>query len=185
MAATDMTEGSITRHLLQYSVPLVLGNVFQLTYHAVDSMIAGRFIGREALAAEGMAGPVMNLVILGISGICMGAGVLMSGFYGAKEYDNLKKEMSTAVLFGFFFSLAVIVVGIAATPMLLQALCVPEELLEMTSRYLRIIFLGAPFTYFYNALASALKSVGDSKTPLKFLMFSSLLNGLLDLLPIA
>lgn len=181
MAATDMTEGSITRHLLQYSVPLVLGNVFQLTYHAVDSMIAGRFIGREALAAEGMAGPVMNLVILGISGICMGAGVLMSGFYGAKEYDNLKKEMSTAVLFGFFFSLAVIVVGIAATPMLLQALCVPEELLEMTSRYLRIIFLGAPFTYFYNALASALKSVGDSKTPLKFLMFSSLLNGLLDL----
>lgn len=182
MAATDMTEGSITRHLIEYSLPLILGNVFQLTYHAVDSMIAGRFIGKEALAAEGMAGPVMNLVILGISGICMGAGVLISGFYGAREYEKLKREMSTAILFGLYFSLVVVILGIAATPVLLRVLCVPDDLLGMTSRYLRIIFLGAPFTYFYNALASALKSVGDSKTPLKFLMFSSLLNGVLDLI---
>ena len=78
MAAADMTRGSIVRHLVRYSVPLILGNIFQLTYNAVDSMIAGRFIGKDALAAEGMAGPVMNLMILGISGICMGAGVLMS-----------------------------------------------------------------------------------------------------------
>lgn len=182
MAATDMTEGSITRHLIEYSLPLILGNVFQLTYHAVDSMIAGRFIGKGALAAEGMAGPVMNLVILGISGICMGAGVLISGFYGAREYEKLKREMSTAILFGLYFSLVVVILGIAATPVLLRVLCVPDDLLGMTSRYLRIIFLGAPFTYFYNALASALKSVGDSKTPLKFLMFSSLLNGVLDLI---
>lgn len=85
MAAVNMTEGNITRHLVRYSVPLILGNVFQLTYNAVDSIIAGRFIGKEALAAEGMASPVMNIVILGISGICMGAGVLMSEFFGAKD----------------------------------------------------------------------------------------------------
>ncbi len=181
MAATDMTQGNITKHLVQYSVPLILGNLFQLTYNAVDSMIAGRFIGKEALAAEGMASPVMNIVILGISGICMGAGVLMSEFFGAKKYDELKREMSTAVLFGLWFSLIVVVLGVIATPSLLRALHVPGELMGMTVIYLRIIFLGAPFTYFYNALASALKSVGDSKTPLKFLMFSSVLNGVLDL----
>lgn len=182
MAAVDMTEGRISRHLIRYSVPLILGNLFQLTYNAVDSIIAGRFIGKEALAAEGMASPVMNIVILGISGICMGAGVLMSEFFGARQYDKLKREMSTAVLFGLYFSIAVIVLGIACTPALLESLHVPEELMGMTTVYLRIIFLGAPFTYFYNALASALKSVGDSKTPLKFLMFSSVLNGVLDLI---
>lgn len=182
MAAVNMTEGSITRHLVRYSVPLILGNIFQLTYNAVDSIIAGRFIGKEALAAEGMAAPVMNIVILGISGICMGAGVLMSEFFGAREYGKLKREMSTAVLFGLYFSLAVVAAGIFLTPALLGLLNVPGELLDMTSVYLRIIFLGAPFTYFYNALASALKSVGDSKTPLKFLMFSSVLNGILDLI---
>lgn len=182
MAAVNMTEGNITRHLLRYAVPLVLGNVFQLTYNAVDSIIAGRFIGKKALSAEGMASPVMNIVILGISGICMGAGVLMSEFFGEGDYDKLKREISTAILFGFYFSLAVIVIGILCTPAFLKVLHVPEELMEMTTVYLRIIFLGAPFTYFYNALASALKSVGDSKASLKFLMFSSVLNGVLDLI---
>lgn len=180
--AMDLTQGSITRQLISYSVPLILGNLFQLTYNAVDSIIAGRFIGKEALAAEGMASPVMNLVILGISGICMGAGVLMSEFFGAKQLEKLKREMSTAVLFGLYFSLAVTGMGIIFTPALLRLLHVPEELMKMTAVYLRIIFIGAPFTYFYNALSSALKSVGDSKTPLKFLMFSSVLNGVLDLI---
>lgn len=180
--AMDMTQGSITQQLISYSVPLILGNLFQLTYNAVDSIIAGRFIGKEALAAEGMASPVMNLVILGISGICMGAGVLMSEFFGAKQLEKLKREMSTAVLFGLYFSLAVTGMGIIFTPALLRLLHVPEELMKMTAVYLRIIFIGAPFTYFYNALSSALKSVGDSKTPLKFLMFSSVLNGVLDLI---
>ena len=180
--AMDMTQGSITRQLIRYSVPLILGNLFQLTYNAVDSIIAGRFIGKEALAAEGMASPVMNLVILGISGICMGAGVLMSEFFGAKHLEKLKREMSTAVLFGLYFSLAVTGMGIIFTPALLRLLHVPEELMKMTAVYLRIIFIGAPCTYFYNALSSALKSVGDSKTPLKFLMFSSVLNGVLDLI---
>ena len=95
MAAVNMTEGSITKHLVDYSIPLILGNMFQLTYNAVDSIIAGRFIGKEALAAEGTASPVMNIVILGISGICMGASVLMSEFYGAGQKEKLKREMST------------------------------------------------------------------------------------------
>ncbi len=179
---TDMTDGSIFRHLISYSIPLILGNLFQLTYNAVDSIIVGRFIGKEALAAVGTASPVMNIIILGISGICIGASVLMSNFFGGKKEDMVKKEMATTAVFGVYFSLAVVLLGMLITTPLLRALYVPEEILGIASTYLRIIFLGAPFTFFYNAISSAMKSVGDSKTPLKFLAFCSVLNGVLDLI---
>lgn len=180
MAAVHMTEGCIMKHLVSYSIPLILGNLFQLTYNAVDSIIVGKFIGKEALAAVGTASPVMNIIILGISGICVGASVLMSQFFGAQRYDILKKEMSTTIVFGLYFSITVALAGLLCSTMLLKALQVPEQILGISSVYLRIIFLGAPFTYFYNAVSSALKSVGDSKTPLKFLAFASVLNGVLD-----
>lgn len=179
---TDMTEGSISHHLISYSIPLILGNLFQLTYNAVDSIIVGRFIGKEALAAVGTASPVMNIIVLGISGICIGASVLMSNFFGGKKEDMVKKEMATTAVFGVYFSLAVVLLGIFITTPLLKALYVPEEILGIASVYLRIIFLGAPFTFFYNAVSSAMKSVGDSRTPLKFLAFCSVLNGILDLI---
>lgn len=182
MAAVNMTEGSITKHLVDYSIPLILGNMFQLTYNAVDSIIAGRFIGKEALAAEGTASPVMNIVILGISGICMGASVLMSEFYGAGQKEKLKREMSTTVIFGCYFSVIIAILGGIFSKSLLGALGVPDEILVKAASYLSVIFLGAPFTYFYNAVSAALKSVGDSKTPLKFLAFSSILNAVLDLI---
>lgn len=182
MAAVNMTEGGITKHLVDYSIPLILGNMFQLTYNAVDSIIAGRFIGKEALAAEGTASPVMNIVILGISGICMGASVLMSEFYGAGQKEKLKREMSTTVIFGCYFSVMIAMIGGFFSRPLLGALGVPDEILGKAASYLSIIFLGAPFTYFYNAVSAALKSVGDSKTPLKFLAFSSILNAVLDLI---
>lgn len=182
MSAVRMTEGNINKHLIQYSIPLILGNLFQLTYNVVDSIIVGRFIGKEALAAVGTASPVMNIVILGISGICIGASVLMSNFFGAGQDDMVKKEMATTAVFGVFFSLVIVMLGIFISTPLLRALHVPEEILGISSTYLKIIFIGAPFTYFYNAVSAALKSVGDSKTPLKFLAFASVLNGILDLI---
>ena len=160
MAAVNMTEGGIGRHLIHYAVPLILGNLFQLTYNAVDSIIAGRFIGKEALAAEGTASPVMNIIILGISGICIGASVLMSNFFGAGKEDLIKRELATTAIFGLWFSLAVAVLGAVCAKPLLKALHVPPELLGLASVYLSIIFLGAPFTYFYNGVSAALKSVG-------------------------
>ena len=181
MAKTEMTRGNITRGILYYSLPLALGSLFQLTYNLVDSMILGRFIGKEALAAAGIASPVMNILILGISGLCMGASVLMSEFFGAEDYQRLKEELATVMLFGLLFSSCAALACILLTPPLLILLRVPAELTGMTTVYLRIIFLGVPFTYFYNALAAALKSVGDSKTPLKFLVLSSVLNCILDL----
>ena len=147
----------------------------------MDSVIAGRFIGKEALSAEGIAAPVMNLIILGISGVCIGAGVLMGEAFGAHDLGRVRKTLGGMLRFGMIFSLIVTALGILLTPVLLTALSVPKDILDITGIYLRITFLGAPFTFLYNALAAGLKAVGDSKTPLKFLAFSAILNAVLDL----
>lgn len=177
-----MTKGSIPKQLITYAIPLILGNIFQLTYNVVDSVIVGRFIGKEALAAVGTANPIMNIFIFGISGICIGASVIMGRFYGAKKEDMLKKEMATIAVLGVYFSLLVVIIGMVTAGGLLHLLKVPKDILPMSATYLRLIFLGMPFTYFYNAVSSALKSVGDSKTPLKFLVFAAVLNGVLDII---
>ena len=172
----DMTKGEPYGHLWRYALPLLLGNWLQLAYNAVDSIIAGRFIGQNALAAEGIAAPVMNLVILAISGTCIGAGVLMSEYFGAKNYRKLKKTMSTMLLCGAAVCFVTAGLGVILTPQILRFMEVPEEIFAITVIYMRVTFLGAPFTFFYNAIAAGMKSVGDSKTPLKFLMFSAILN---------
>lgn len=181
MATHDMTKGDIVRQLVGFTIPLVLGNLFQLAYNAVDSMIAGHFLGADALAATGMAGPVMNILILGISGICIGAGVLMSNYFGSGDGSRLKRELSTLLVSGTVLSLVLTALGIIFIHPLLRLLNVPESIHDMTATYLSVVFIGVPFTYFYNALSQALKSVGDSKTPLKFLMATSVLNALMDL----
>lgn len=178
----DMTKGSSLEHLLMYALPLLLGNWFQMGYNAVDSIIVGQFIGKDALAAVGIASPVMNLVILAITGLCLGAGVLMSEFFGAKDWKSLRTQFATTFLSGTLLSVFVALLGIIFVYPIMRILFVPEEILDITAIYMRIIFAGAPFTFFYNALAAALKSVGDSKTPLKFLMFASILNGVLDVI---
>ena len=177
----DMTEGKPLGHLWRFALPVLIGNWLQLLYNTVDSIIAGRFIGKEALSAEGIAAPVMNLVILGISGVCIGAGVLMGEAFGARDLPRVRRTLGGMLRFGMSACLIVTVLGILLTPWLMTALSVPQEIRRMTGIYLRITFLGAPFTFLYNALAAGLKAVGDSKTPLKFLAFSSILNAVLDL----
>lgn len=178
----DMTVGAPRRHLFRHALPLMLGNLLQLSYNAVDTIIAGRFIGQDALAAEGIAAPVMNLVILAISGLCIGAGILMSEAFGAGDYGKLQTVLGNTLLTGTVLCTALAIPGIFLTPQLLSLLCVPERIFSITSAYLRITFLGIPFTFCYNALSAGLKSTGDSDTPLKFLAFSAILNALLDLI---
>ena len=180
----DMTKGSAAKHIILYALPLMLSNWFQMGYHAIDSMIAGRFIGKEALAAVGIASPIMNLIILSVTGLSLGAGILMSEFFGAEDYTSLRRQFSTTLLSGLLLSFFVTLLGITFTPAIMKALAVPEELFATTGTYLRITFLGTPFTFLYNATAAALKSIGDSKTPLKFLMFSSVLNALITGRPV-
>lgn len=181
----DMTKGDIPKLLVSFSIPLILGNLLQLTYNAVDSIIVGRFVGKDALAAVGTANPVMNIVILGITGICIGASVLMSQFFGAGKHEELKKEISTTLLFGCFFSLLVVILGLIFSKGILSLLGVPKEILDSATLYLRIIFVAMPFTYLYNAVAAAMRSVGDSKTPIRFLAIASILNGCLDMVFVA
>lgn len=178
---TDMTTGAPRTLLIRHALPLLLGNWLQLSYNAVDTIIAGRFIGQNALAAEGIAGPVMNLVILAITGLCIGAGVLMSEAFGAKDYEKLRKILANTLLAGFTVCCSLALAGILLANQILIFLSVPEEIYSITATYLRITFLGAPFTFCYNALAAGLKSAGDADTPLKFLAFSAILNAVLDL----
>lgn len=175
-----MTQGSIARHLIAYALPLILGNFFQLTYNAVDSIIVGKFAGEQALAAVSAANPVMTIVILGVSGISIGASVLMSRFFGAGDEKRLRSEVATTVLFGAAASLAVFAAGLALSGWILRLINVPEEILQMATDYLRIIFVGFLFTFQYNILSASLRSVGDSRTPVIFLALSSVLNGCLD-----
>ena len=129
----DMTVGQPRQHLWRHALPLLLGNWMQLSYNAVDSIIAGRFIGKEALAAEGIAAPVMNLVILAISGVCIGAGILMSEAFGAKDRDKLCRVLANTVLSGLVVCCIIAGLGMALTPQILHRLEVPQQIHAMTN----------------------------------------------------
>ena len=163
---TDMTEGRIIPQLTGFTIPLVLGNLFQLTYNAADSVIVGKFVGDDALAAVGTAGPIMNMVILFISGMCMGAGILMSTQYGAKKYGQLERQVSTAMIGGIGFSIGVTVLLMIFARPLLGLLQVPQDIIGSAAVYLRIIFGGLIFTFIYNFFSNTLRALGDSRAPL-------------------
>ena len=178
---TDMTEGRIIPQLTEFTIPLVLGNLFQLTYNAADSVIVGKFVGDDALAAVGTAGPVMNMVILFISGMCMGAGILMSTQYGAKKYGHLERQISTTLLGGLAFSIVIAALLVIFAHPLLILLQVPADIIGPAGVYLRIVFTGLIFTFVYNFFSNTLRALGDSKAPLYFLIISAFLNIGLDL----
>ena len=181
----NMTSGPITPQLVRFTVPLVLGNLFQLTYNAADSVIVGRLVGEDALAAVGTSNPLMTLAILFINGMCLGAGILVSTAFGAGDYGRLEKQVSTTAIAGGVFSLAFSLLCILLATPLLQLMQVPAEVLPIASSYLRVVFAGLIFTFFYNFLAATLRALGDSQSALYFLMLSAVLNIFGDLFYIA
>ncbi len=182
---TDLTQGGILRHLIVFSVPLMLGNLFQLSYNMVDTIVIGRFAGKASLAAVGTCDQIMNLLILGVSGICVGASVLMGNFFGAKDRDRLLDELKTTVSLGLIFALVVLGLGFPLTGVFFRLMHVQPEAMADAKLYLRVIFLGMPFTCLYNIYAAALRSVGDSQTPVRYLIISCLINIASDLLLVA
>ncbi len=174
--SADFTKGKITPELIRFTVPLVLGNLFQLLYNAVDSMIVGRYVGKEALAAVGTSNPLMTLVILFINGITLGAGILIGTHYGAKDYDTLRRQVSTTMLGGIGFTALVSLAFILLARPIFTLLQVDASVLDLTVSYMRIIFCGLVFTFVYNCLASILRAIGDSTGPLVFLVISAVLN---------
>ena len=161
---------------MNFTVPLVLGNLFQLTYNAVDSIIVGHFVGKEALAAVGICNPISTLMILFLNGLCMGASILMGIQYGAKDYKTLHRQISTTMLSGVVFSFFLTLFCVVFAVPILHLLQVDASIMEMTRQYLRIIFLGLMFTFLYNFFSSTLRALGDSASPLYFLIISAVLN---------
>lgn len=172
----DLTTGKTMPILVNFTVPLVLGNLFQLTYNAVDSIIVGHFVGKEALAEVGICNPISTLMILFLNGLCMGASILMGIQYGAKDYKTLHRQISTTMLSGVVFSFFLTLFCVVFAVPILHLLQVDASIMKMTRQYLRIIFLGLMFTFLYNFFSSTLRALGDSASPLYFLIISAVLN---------
>ena len=181
-AKNMLVEGKPFGSILKFSVPLIIGDFCQQLYNAVDSIIAGRFISTDALAALGSAAPVMNIVVFLLIGFAMGGGVVMSRYYGANEDEKVRHTMSTALAIGLIFTLVLSVFSIAFSKPFLRLLNTKESILTDTDNYLKIVFAGAIFTYLYNFYCFGIRAIGDSFTPLMFLFVSVAFNAVLDIL---
>ena len=181
----NMTAGSIPRHLIGYALPMIAGNLCQLTYNVADTVIIGKYLGEDAQAAVSCSNPIMTVMVLGASGLGIGASVLMSRFFGAGKEDRLRREFSTTVIFATLFSLAVFLPGMAFTRLILTWCRVPGASMDMAVSYLRIIFVGFLFSFQYNILSHSMRAVGETRMPMLFLALSCAVNIGLDLLFVA
>lgn len=177
-----MTEGPIWKNILAFSVPLILGNLFQQLYNTVDSIIVGNYIGSEALAAVGSSGAVINLLVGFCIGASAGAGVVISQFFGAKDNEGVKKAVHTTVAIAVCAGAAVSIAGVLLSPAILRAMGTPAEVFGPAVTYLRIFFGGMIFSVIYNMSAGILNAVGNSKRSLMYLVIAAVSNIFLDLL---
>ncbi len=178
---TKLTEGSIAKKLLAFSVPMIFGNLLQQVYNLVDTMICGRFIGADALAAVGSVYTLMTFLTSIIIGLCMGSGAFFSVDYGANKIDALCEDIKLSFVFIGVVSLFLGVIVYPLTDPILAILQTPSEIVDFTKEYIRIIFAGIIFTFLYNFFAYLLRAIGNSVIPLIFLGISAVLNIGLDL----
>ena len=180
---TQITEGVIWKQLLIFFFPIVIGTFFQQIYNTADSIVVGRFVGKEALAAVGgSVNQIVNLVVEVFVGLTSGASVIVAQFYGAKDKKNLNKTLHTSYAFGIVIGFVVAVVGLLVTNTVLELMKTPQELMADSRLYLHIYFCGMIFNIIYNMGASILRAVGDSRRPLYVLMVTCGLNIVLDIL---
>lgn len=178
---TDMTTGSPARHILTFALPLLLGNLFQQLYNMVDSVVVGNYVGKNALAAVGTCGSMSFLFFSLSSGLAIGIGIIVSQFYGAKDEQQVRNTIANSIYVLVTAALAVSVLGILLCPALLRLLQTPEHIMEDATLYLRTTCAGIIAIALYNGVAAVLRALGDSRTPLYFLILSSVVNVILDL----
>lgn len=179
----SITEGVIWKQLLLFFFPIVLGTFFQQLYNTADTVVVGRFVGKEALASVGgSAAQIVNLVVGFFVGLASGATVIISQYYGAKDTEHLNRSLHTAYAFSIVGSVIIAGTGIAVSPWLLRIMNTPEALMADSVLYLRIYFAGILFVFIYNVGSSILRAVGDSKRPLYYLIVCCVLNIILDIL---
>ncbi len=176
-----MTEGVIWKQLLLFSLPLLVGNLFQQLYNTVDSIVVGNFIGSQALAAVGSSNPLINLIIGMFMGIATGAGVIISQYYGARDQQKLSWAVHTCIALSLIGGVLLSVLGVLLSPYILGWMGTPDDVMDNSVIYLQIFFSGSLFNLLYNMAAGILRAVGDSKRPLYYLCVSSAVNIVLDL----
>ena len=183
--AVDMTVGSPWQQILRFTVPMLLGNVVQQLYSTVDSIVVGRYVGDNALAAVGSAAPILNLLLVLFIGISMGATIMVAQYLGAKDRNALSWTIGNCFTLIFIASIAMTVIGVAITRPMLRLLRTPESIMDWCSDYLIILFLGSIGLGFYNILSGVLRGMGDAISALIYLVVASVINIALDLLFVA
>lgn len=181
MKTTLMTKGSIVKNMIIFAIPILIGQVFQQLYNIIDSLIVGNFVGSESLGAVTSTGALSFLFIGLVSGVFLGSGVLISKYYGASDEASASNAIHTSVAFAIVLGVLLSVVGVIFTPMILKLMDTPDDIIELSTIYLRIIFSGGIFTVGYNCASSIYQSIGDTKSPLIFLIISSFINVVLDI----
>ena len=177
-----MTKGPIWKRITFFAFPILLGNLFQQLYNTVDSLIVGNFLGSNALAAVSSSGSLIFLLVGFLSGIASGAGVVIARYFGAEDKKNLKDAIHTTVALGFIAGIFMTVAGVIFSPHILRLMGTPEEVMPESVLYLGIFFGGSMGLVLYNTFVGILQAVGDSRHPLYYLIASSVINLVLDLL---
>ena len=177
----DMTTGNITRHIISFALPLLIGNIFQQLYNTVDTWVVGKFVSNEAYAAVGTVGPIINMLIGFFMGLSSGAGVVISQYYGAKRFSEVEKTVHTAIAMTLILGIAFTGLGLFMTPYMLTLMKTPENVLPESTAYLTIYFSGILSLMLYNMGAGILRAVGDSKRPFYYLVVCAVMNTVLDL----
>ena len=180
--ARDMTSGPILKQIILFSLPLMLGNIFQMLYNTVDSIVVGNFVGQEALAAVGSTTVIVNMLVFFFNGFSIGAGVLISQHFGARDLDRLHVAVETTMAMTLVFSALFTVLGALIVRPMLRLMSTPDDVFADATTYLTIYFLGISGLLIYNMGSGILRAVGDTTRPLMFLILTSLLNIVLDLL---
>ncbi len=176
----DMTRGNPIKLILSFCLPLVAGNIFQQLYNMVDSIIVGKFVGVNALAAVGATGSI-NFLVLGFAlGLCSGFGIPVAQSFGAQDYSMMRKHVANALYLCLFATIFLTTVTLFTTPSLLRLMQTPSDIYQDSYTYISIMFMGIIATIYYNMLSSILRALGDSKTPLLFLAVASIINVILD-----
>lgn len=185
MEPVDMTEGSPWQKIVLFAVPMLVGNIAQQLYNTVDSVVVGKYVGDNALAAVGSAGPILNLLIVLFVGISVGAGIMVSQYFGAKEREKLSITIGNCITLTAIATLFVMVVASLAARPLLELLGTPESIIDWCHSYLLILFIGSIGLAYYNILGGVLRGLGDSVSALAYLLVSTVINIVLDLLFVA
>ena len=176
----NLTEGSIAKNIIKFAIPMFIGNLFQQLYNVADSLVVGNFLGSDALAAVTSTGSLIFLLVGFFNGTAMGAGVIIARFFGAKDHENVKKAIHTDLAFGILCGAIMTLVGVIFAPQILTLMDTPEDVFVQSVLYIRIYFLGSIAVVLYNVCMGIMQAVGDSRHPLYYLIFSSVVNILLD-----